>query len=443
MRSSVDETQRVELLMDLAYTMAREGIAFNKFGVLAELQKRAGVKLGKTYLNKDAAKELTMTLGETMKDALKEELSSAEFVTVLVDGSTDCSVTEKELVYARFVNGIGHVCTKMIALKDVARANADGLLRVLSDSFIDAGLTDYTQKLVGFMSDGASVNFGSKSGLLTKLQTEAGMPWIVGIHCLNHRLELAVKDAFGKTPFDDICTLLNNIHSVFERSPKRLRTLQDVAAVLKESCRKPARSNGTRWIQHKVEAASIVLKQYGLIVSTLASITDDAKIVGYAKRLSSLKTLLFMQLFHTLLQPVSNLSKHMLGESVNLLQAQAALEAALITLQNGKETIYTGQLGEVVSAATEKLQSADGTDGTEVHIEFQSVTVNKLKEGMQDFESHATKLVNTLSTQITLRFSDILVQGQAKQSPVLGAIRVLDLKTWPKNKDDLQHFGEK
>lgn len=225
---------------------------------------------------------------------------------VLVDGSTDCSVTETELIYVRFVNCHGSLCTKLLALKDVANANAAGLLAVLTDSLTDVGLGDYHERVVGFMSDGASVNFGTKGGLLTKLQTEAAMPWIIGIHCLNHRLELAVKDAFRNTPFDDICTLLANIYPVFSRSPKRLHALHSLATVLGESCQKPARSNKTRWIQHKVRAASILLKQYGLIVSALINITDDPKVNGYVNRLTSLKTLLFLQLFYMLLNPVSN-----------------------------------------------------------------------------------------------------------------------------------------
>ena len=90
------------------------------------------------------------------------------------------------------------------------------LLNALTQSFLDIGLDNYKERLIGFMSDGASVNFGQKAGLLTKLR-ESEMPWIVGIHCLNHRLELAIKDAFKGTAFDEICTLLSNIHTVYEK----------------------------------------------------------------------------------------------------------------------------------------------------------------------------------------------------------------------------------
>ena len=62
---------------------------------------------------------------------------------------------------------------------------------------------------------------------------------------------------------------------MFERRPKRLRALKDLAAVMDEEVQKPARTNGTRWIQHKLRAANIIAKQFGLLILTLGSITDD------------------------------------------------------------------------------------------------------------------------------------------------------------------------
>jgi len=76
---------------------AYEAIPFIKFWPLAKSQKRAGVQLGETYLNDRGAKDFTMTLGDESEDQLKHQLLNADFITVLVDGSTDCAVLEKEL----------------------------------------------------------------------------------------------------------------------------------------------------------------------------------------------------------------------------------------------------------------------------------------------------------------------------------------------------------
>ena len=41
-------------------------------------------------------------------------------------------------------------------------------------------------------ADGASVNFGKYSGLLT--QQKENRPWVITIHCIAHSAKLALKD---------------------------------------------------------------------------------------------------------------------------------------------------------------------------------------------------------------------------------------------------------
>jgi len=50
---------------------------------------------------------------------------------------------------------------------------------------------------------------------------------------------------------------------------------------------KTARTNGTRCVQHKLKAANILLKQYGLIVLALIHITGDAKMKKKLRVMSS------------------------------------------------------------------------------------------------------------------------------------------------------------
>lgn len=56
---------------------------------------------------------------------------------------------------------------------------------------------------VAAAADGASINFGKKSGVLPSLQTQLEMPWLIQIHCIAHRLELALKDAFKGSYYED------------------------------------------------------------------------------------------------------------------------------------------------------------------------------------------------------------------------------------------------
>ena len=58
--------------------------------------------------------------------------------------------------------------------------------------------------------DGAADNLGVRRGVAARLR--ADMPWLAGMHRLNHRLELAAKDAFSKTYTDEITAMLTFIY---------------------------------------------------------------------------------------------------------------------------------------------------------------------------------------------------------------------------------------
>ena len=84
--------------------------------------------------------------------------------------------------------------------------------------------------------------------------------------------------------------------------------------------------------------------------------------------------LALLHLFVDLLAPISKLSEHLQGDSTNLLLAQSAVEAVLVTLANAKDATYGEQLGKLVIAAENKL--AEG----ENNMEFQSVPIRDVQD---------------------------------------------------------------
>ncbi|XP_055954772.1 uncharacterized protein LOC126810667 [Patella vulgata] len=91
-----------------------------------------------------------MCIAENLEQNLKDELNSAKFFSILTDGSTDSATQEKELLYVIFLG-----------------------------------------------ADGASVNMGVNRGLAVQLRED--IPWLISVHCFNHRLELAIRDGFKGT----------------------------------------------------------------------------------------------------------------------------------------------------------------------------------------------------------------------------------------------------
>ena len=82
--------------------------------------------------------------------------------------------------------------------------DAESLKKGSDSIFLKDGkipVTNYETKLVSLTTDGASVNPERILGLMTRFASERD--WLVQIHCINHRVELAIKDALKDTKFKD------------------------------------------------------------------------------------------------------------------------------------------------------------------------------------------------------------------------------------------------
>ena len=61
-----------------------------------------------------------------MREPVIDGLKSARGFSLLIDGSTDSSVTEKELMYVSFIGSNGDVEVHFLALKNMQDATAVG-----------------------------------------------------------------------------------------------------------------------------------------------------------------------------------------------------------------------------------------------------------------------------------------------------------------------------
>ena len=144
-----------------------------------------------------------------MKESLVNDLLNANYYSVLMDGSTVSIVAEQELVYILFLNrGVQKV--KFSSIESIQSANAEGLLLPLKDYFERIGKAEFQIRIHDLNVDGTSVN-REHNGLGTKI-CEEYTPWLTVIHCFNHRLELAIKDALKGTFFDEIDTMLLKLY---------------------------------------------------------------------------------------------------------------------------------------------------------------------------------------------------------------------------------------
>lgn len=120
-------------------------------------------------------------------------IKNCPFLSIITDGATDTAILSQEIVYCRVALS-GVVKTYFVSVQSTEKADTEGILGAIKNAMASLNFTEKecSNKLVGFGSDGASVNVGKISGVATKLKDF--QPLVQGIHCHTHRLELAYKD---------------------------------------------------------------------------------------------------------------------------------------------------------------------------------------------------------------------------------------------------------
>lgn len=77
--------------------------------------------------------------------------------------------------------------------------------------------------MVGINVNGASINLEKHRGVDKLVQEKA--TWLQVIHCFNHRVDLASKDAFKTTAYEDTDTMLCKLYFLYQKSAKCLSEL--------------------------------------------------------------------------------------------------------------------------------------------------------------------------------------------------------------------------
>ncbi|KAJ8353455.1 hypothetical protein SKAU_G00210220 [Synaphobranchus kaupii] len=108
------------------------------------------------------------------------------------------------------------------------------------------------------------------------------------------------------------------LYSFYRRSTKKWKELKAVADILEEHVVKPARSQGTRWIDHRRKALTSLATNYHSIVTHFQELAsgewqdiqaaDRAKVKAYLKQMTSFKFIMYMYLYQDLVADLADLS---------------------------------------------------------------------------------------------------------------------------------------
>ena len=146
------------------YLLKRECPFVDYPELLKPHQKNKGPEIGTSHKTDCAAADFSQGIADTYYQELIENLSKARYYSILNDGSSDTSVSEKELVYVLFLED-RFLKIKFVCKENVTNTNAVGILDCIKELFHRLGITDIYKRIVGLNVDGASVNTGQFTGL--------------------------------------------------------------------------------------------------------------------------------------------------------------------------------------------------------------------------------------------------------------------------------------
>ena len=265
---------RLKKMFIVTHALMKQRQSYNSFLWACSMEDRLDVDMGTSYRTDKKCREFCHFIAEVERLKLVELYQQTKFISLVVDGSTDSSVTEQEIIYIRMAIS-GKLNVRLLGISATEKANAPGILQGVMKSAceeLEVPRVDVMKKLVGMGTDGAAVMQGRRAGLVALMKAE--QPALVGIHCLAHRLELGLKDTLKQfKPIQEVDKLLLDIYLFYHFSPLNRSMLRKTFETLNfDTHLIPTRIGGTRWVGHLWTALDKVLRGYEAITTHMTQV---------------------------------------------------------------------------------------------------------------------------------------------------------------------------
>lgn len=503
--------------------LGRKEKPYIQFPDLLETVGDMGLKLTGAFNNDRAAKVFNHILAEQMVTDLREHVKNSNFCSWLLDGSAAAKhrlTYETELIYIRTAHQL-QPKTELLAIVSMqpyAVVNSQNLLHALLKELLLLGdpsfkthdaITkpvdevesdellalfcsgDLQKKVIGGGADGASINFGSKKGLMQLYKSSSD--WLVAVHCFAHRLELAAKDALML--FHDVDDFLKELYLHFRNSHKEWSLVVKMGEHLNIGVLTQPKPYGTRFLPHVKGALSALRYNWMVFYSHFSDVKEQskdkvlaAKAAAWLKMLSDFKFLVRCRVYEDILCLLSRTSLVFQSENAksvadaqrefNMLMTEKQLlleEAGLLEADVWDRLLASVDVpsDEVphVRAQTRGSQPADQSSvkitlavkvrrnsciahqGTPVSDQYFTPT-NSSRGKFVDSDCTAEPLiVKNIVDKVTV--SDIRKQAIenldhclsdryaefSKTSNVMSKLKFIDISTWPSDITSLSKYG--
>ena len=185
-------------------------------------------------------------------------------------------------------------------------------------------LDDYLTKMVSVTADGANVNMGKYNGALTIMATER--PWLIVIHCMNHRIKLAMKDVVKSVnKFEECNKFYYTIFNLFKNLGKLKSATREACTALNVTYYCLSKIHGTRFVNHWRQGFTTLLHEWPALITSFTNALSSncsrpetkAKIKGVLDKLKDYRFLCCVASYLDVLESISLLS--LIFEKKNLM----------------------------------------------------------------------------------------------------------------------------
>ena len=192
LKIDMEEMENLKKLCITPHFIAYWNKPYSDFEKQIELVRKLKISVKEKYANRTMCMEFIHYIASSTRKKLMEDISKSPCVSLLLDGSTDISVTASVIAYMRYITK-GIVAKSYVCVVELPNETDDGYITALNSlserpriNLFDKG------KVVGLAADGARIMLGCHGGVAAKLTKD--IPYLVALHCVAHRLQLAVLD---------------------------------------------------------------------------------------------------------------------------------------------------------------------------------------------------------------------------------------------------------
>ncbi len=258
-------------MMRMVYTEVMLNIPLASHNTMVALMHLSGAPKGFHHYERRSAQRIVDFISSEMHYRLLAFLNTRhgfDPVSLIVDGSTDPRQNHYLICYLQVLqNNYPFVYFyRLIPMRHGERAQ--DIYDTLIDAWVEDGIKDYMQQnLVGYGADGAAVMMGKKTGL-RKLLDDFTHRKLVPVHCMAHRVHLAIKRAFDQYNFMRHFEIaINGLYTFYySHGHKRKNHLRNFAGgqILELSY-----IFETRWISSELKAIKRMIKNYPYLMGDL------------------------------------------------------------------------------------------------------------------------------------------------------------------------------